>query len=291
MDVVICLASKDYHIVKKNVRYIRQYLQEKENVVYIISNRTNKFFFPDRWLQKYHTVFIDEDKMLEELSFQHIDRTLKSHFKCHIYTGWYLQQFLKMGFALTPYAQEEYLIWDSDTLPLHRMSFIENDKYQLTEKTEHHKPYFETLQKLLGFGKLCGSSFIAEHMPIRVEIMRELIDAIGHSTMKGDCWFDKIIYATSGTDEQAFSEFETYGNYCMKYYPGIFELRQLRTLREAGMLFGRGVKKRDLAILARMNFDTASFEIRHIPPFPHNIYYWWDRILLAFYRRIGIIKK
>ena len=77
----------------------------------------------------------------------------------------------------------------------------------------------------------------------------------------------------------------------MKYHPEIFELRELRTLREAGMLFGRGVKRKDLALLAKMNFDTASFEIRHIPPFPHNIYYWWDRILLAFYRRIGIIKK
>lgn len=291
MDVVICLASKDYHIVKKNIRYIRQYLQQETDVVYIISNRTNKFFFPDRWLQKYHTVFIDEDNMLKGLSFQHIHQTLKSHFKCLIYTGWYLQQFLKMGFALTPYAKEEYLIWDSDTLPLHRISFVENSKYQLTKKTEHHKPYFETLQKLLGFGKLCDFSFIAEHMPIRVEVMRELIDVIKHSTIKGDYWFDKIIYATSGTDEQAFSEFETYGNYCMKYHSEIFELRELRTLREAGMLFGRGVKRRDLAILAKMNFDTASFEIRHIPPFPHSIYYWWDRILLAFYRRIGIIKK
>ena len=291
MDVVICLASKDYHIVKKNVRYVREYLQQESDSVYIISNRINKFFFPDRWLRKYHSVFIDEDNMLEGLSFQHVYQTLKSHFKCTIYAGWYLQQFLKMGFALSPYAKEEYLIWDSDTLPLHPMSFVENCKYLLTGNTEHHKPYFETLHRLLGFGKLCEVSFIAEHMPIRVEVMRELIDAIGHSDVNGDYWFDKIIYATSGIDEQAFSEFETYGNYCVKYHSDLFELRGLRTLREAGMLFCRGVKKGDLDILARMNFDTASFEIRHVPPFPHNIYYWWDRVLLAFYRRIGIIKK
>ena len=77
----------------------------------------------------------------------------------------------------------------------------------------------------------------------------------------------------------------------MKYYPDIFELRNLRTLREAGMLFGRGVKKRNLAVLAKMNFDVASFELRHIPPFPHNIHYWLDRGFLALLRRLDIIKK
>ena len=77
MDVVICLASKDYHIVKKNVRYIRQYLQEATDFVYLISNKTNKIFFPDSWLQKNRAVFVDEDNMLEELSFSHVFQTLK----------------------------------------------------------------------------------------------------------------------------------------------------------------------------------------------------------------------
>lgn len=291
MDVVICLASKDYHIVKKNVRYIRQYLQEVTDFVYLISNKTNKIFFPDSWLQKNRAVFVDEDNMLEELSFSHVFQTLKSHFKCTIYAGWYLQQFLKMGFALTSYAQKQYLIWDSDTFPLRYMSFWEKGKYYFTVKEENHKPYFETLQNLFGFGKLCESSFIAEHMPIDVEVMKELITTVNKLDVQGNYWFDKIIYATSGVDEQAFSEFETYGTYCMKYYPDIFELRNLRTLREAGMLFGRGVKKRNLAVLAKMNFDVASFELRHIPPFPHNIYYWLDRGFLALLRRLDIIKK
>lgn len=44
MDVVICLASKDYQIVKKNVRYIRQYLQKDMDTVYLLSNQTNKIF-------------------------------------------------------------------------------------------------------------------------------------------------------------------------------------------------------------------------------------------------------
>ena len=291
MDVVICLASKDYQIVKKNIKSIRTFLQKESDAIYLISNKTNKVFFPNRWLQRYHTVFIDEDNLLKELSFERVSQVLKSHFKCKIYIGWYLQQFIKMGFALSIYAKKEYLIWDSDTFPLHQIRFKENDKYLFTIKTENHKPYFDTLQNLFEFGKLCKHSFIAEHMPIDVKIMCELINTITQSNVEGNLWFEKIINATSGTDEQAFSEFECYGNYCVKYHPDIFKMRELRTLREAGMLFGRRVKRKELNILAKMNFDTASFELRDIPPFPRNMYYWWDRIVLALYRRLGIVKK
>jgi len=72
-----------------------------------------------------------------------------------------------------------------------------------------------------------------------VDVMKELIHAIACSDVDGDLWFEKIINATSGKDQQAFSEFETYGNYCMAHHPVIFKSRCLRTLREAGLLFGR----------------------------------------------------
>jgi len=291
MDIIICLASKDYHIIKKTIKYAQLYLQQETDVIYILTHKTNKIFFSDCWLREHHSVFLDENEILEGLTFESVHQALKQHLSCHIYPGWYLQQFLKMGFALTPYAKKQYLIWDSDTLPLRKMDFMENGKYLFTIKTENHKPYFDTLQKILGFGKLCNYSFIAEHMAIDVTIMRELIAAIENCNIPGRYWFEKIINATSGVDEQAFSEFETYGNYCTKYHPDIFHTRELRTLREAGMLFGRGVTQKELRILSKMNFDTASFELRDIPPFPYNVYYWWDRILLALYRRIGLVKK
>lgn len=293
MDIVICLASKDYKIVKKVVKYCRLYLQQPDEQIYLISHKSNRCLFSTRWLQKYHTTLLDEDSILQGLSFESCRAMLQAHFEegTHIYPGWYLQQFLKMSFALTGYAKDEYLVWDSDTIPLHALTFKDKGKYLLTVKTENHKPYFETLQRLLGFGKLYDRSFIAEHMPINTGMMRELIQRIADSDVLGATWYEKIINATSGHDEQAFSEFETYGNYCVKYHTDMIEMRPLITMRTAGLLFGRGVTGRQLKLLQRMEYDTASFELRHIPAFPLNIANWWERIVLKLYRDLGWVKK
>ena len=289
MDVVICLSAKDHHIVKTNIKCIRKYLQSDEEYIYIISNVKNKIFFSKKWLTRLHVIFIDEDRMVEGLSMQAVRSVMEKHFTCQKYPSWYLQQFLKMGFALSRYATMQYLIWDSDTIPLHQLSYYENGRYLFTVKEENHTPYFDTTERLLGFRRLAGFSFIAEHMPIDVDVMKELIHAIACSDVDGDLWFEKIINATSGKDQQAFSEFETYGNYCMAHHPVIFKSRCLRTLREAGLLFGRAVRKGDLKRLAMMNFDTASFEIRHKPRFPQIIFYWLDRIQLALMRRLKFV--
>ncbi|MDY3268264.1 MAG: DUF6492 family protein [Phocaeicola sp.] len=292
MDIVISLATKDFQIIKKVVKYCRDYLQTNEDSIFLITKIDNKIFFSNSWIQRNHVILIDEDNMIPELSFSKVKHYLELHFKkgTNIYPGWYLQQFLKIGFALTSHAGKEYLIWDSDTIPLHNLQFKESDKYLLTVKTENHSPYFETMQRIFGFGKLCDRSFIAEHMPINTKIMQELIKRIEDSEIIGDNWFQKIINATSGKDEQAFSEFETYGNYCMKYHPEIFETRPLITMRTAGLLYGRGVTKRQLELLNKMGFDTASFELRHIPAFPRNIANWTERIFLAILRRLRIVK-
>lgn len=292
MNIIISLATKDFYIVKKVVKYCRAYLQTNEESIFLITKIENKIFFSNSWIQKNHVTLIDENNMIPGLSFSKVKQYLELHFKkgTNIYPGWYLQQFLKIGFALTPYAGKEYLIWDSDTIPLHRLNFKKGDKYLLTVKTENHAPYFDTMQQILGFGKLCDRSFIAEHMPINTKIMQELVKRIEKSEISGNNWFEKIINATSGTDEQAFSEFETYGNYCMKYHPEIFETRPLVTIRTAGLLYGRGVTKSQLRLLAKMEFDTASFELRHIPTFPKNIANWSERILLAVLRRLKIVK-
>lgn len=293
MDIVICLAAKDYRIVKKVVRGCREYLQKPSDSIFIITNKNNNFFFFKKWKKKNRVVLVDEDMLVDGLSFTSVKMMLEKHFQAgtHIYPGWYFQQFLKMGFALSTYAKSEYLIWDSDTIPLHKLTYKKNDKYLFTVKTENHHPYFYTLQNLLGFGKLYDRSFIAEHMPISTHVMRELVDKISHSHVDGKTWVEKIINATSGCDEQAFSEFETYGNYCVKYHPDLFETRPLITMRTAGMLFGRGVNRNQLALLSRMGYDTASFEIRDMPSFPRNLFNWWERLVLRMYRDLGLVKK
>ena len=266
MDVVICLAARDFRIVKKTIRSLRRYVINNSDTIYLITKGSNRRFFSGRWLAKNNVILLDEDNFVSGLTYIDLQEIISKHFDYQVKAGWYLQQFLKMGFAVTEYAKERYLIWDADTIPLRKIPMItEEGKCYLAAKTEYHKPYFDTMERLLGFGKQVDFSFIAEHMVVEVKFMRELIERIRKTPMEGNSWFEKIINASSKTDVGTFSEFETYGSFCNKYHPGLFEIRQLRTLREAGMLFGHSVTQEELETLGRMGFDTASFESYDVP--------------------------
>ena len=266
MDVVICMAARDFRIVKKTVRNLREHVVENLSIIYLITNRKNKRFFSNGWLSDNNVILLDEDNLVTGLTYSGLQEIVSKHFNYQVKAGWYLQQFLKMGFAVSKYAKENYLIWDSDTIPLRNISLVTDDgNYYLAAKTEYHKPYFDTMERLLGFGKQVDFSFIAEHMVIEVKYMRELIERIGSSSVDGAYWFEKIINASNKTDVGTFSEFETYGSFCSKYHPGVFQIRELRTLREAGMLFGHSVTQEELNTLGRMGFDTASFESYDVP--------------------------
>ncbi len=52
-------------------------------------------------------------------------------------------------------------------------------------KTEHHDPYFCTIDKLFDAPKKADYSFISEHMIFNVKIMCELIAKIGQAIIAG----------------------------------------------------------------------------------------------------------
>ena len=266
MDVVICMAARDFRIVKKTIRGLRRYVINNSDTIYLITKSSNRRFFSGSWFVKKNIILVDEDSLVTGLTYNGLQEMVSKHFDYQVKAGWYLQQFLKMGFAESEYANNNYLIWDSDTIPLRHIPMATSEgKCYLAAKTEYHKPYFDTMERLLGYGKQEDFSYIAEHMVIEVKYMRELIDIIRKAPIDGNTWFEKIINASSQTDVGTFSEFETYGSFCSKYHPGIFEIRQLRTLREAGMLFGHSVTQEELETLGRMGFDTASFESYDVP--------------------------
>lgn len=285
MDAVICLSLRDVHIVKKTVNAIRHNLHQVDENIYILTSSFVAKLLSHRWARKYGVIVIDEDKLIPNLSYSEVDNLVKQYFTCNARTGWYMQQFLKMGFALSKYAKDEYLIWDSDTIPLREIEFKNGNNFTFTPKSEYHKPYFDTLNRLLGIGKEYPFSFIAEHMIIKTSVMRELIADLSQSNL---LWFQNIIYSTDATELYAFSEFETYGTYCMKKYPNLYELRDLHTFREAGLKYGRMVSKSELSNLAKDGYDTASFEHYHLPSYPRRIF---SRLELLEYKILVWIKS
>lgn len=273
-DIVISVGVKDVFIVQKTVKYIRRNITA--DIIYLIMDRKNYCFFSNAFLKDYQVVLLDENSLCPDLTFTNVRKVIDEHLEIKSY-GWYYQQFLKIGFCLSMYAKEVYLIWDADTIPLNKLSFKSGEHYICTAKTEYHKPYFDTLKNLLGLKRQVDFSFIAEHMIIDVSVMRKLVDTIQNSSVKGSVWFEKIINSIDKDARNGFSEFETYGNFSKQKYPDLYIVNQLRTLREGGLLYGRGVTNKELDHLADQ-YDTVSFEQRDYPPFPRNIYQFLQKI-------------
>lgn len=257
-DVVICTALKDCNVLKKSIFYIRKNISPQN--IYIITDVRNFRRFN---LIK-DIILIDENKLLPDLTFSKVKATIDDHLINKGY-GWYFQQFLKMGFALSEYAKKKYLIWDADTIPLNEITFFKDDRHILTAKKEYHKAYFDTLERLIGYKKEFEKSFISEHMMVDVDIMKELIAQIeNNKQIKGEKWFDKCIYAIDKEEKNGFSEFETYGTYCIVNYPSLIETRTIQTYRGGSKIFSIYFNSDNLDELAK-EFDTISFEVNQFP--------------------------
>lgn len=260
MHIVICVALKDCLVVKKTIYYLRKNVEAQD--IYLITARSNFAFFGKSYLRKYGVVLVDEDSLVAEK--ERLKAIADKHYTCLFRFGWYYQQFLKMQFALSQYAKDYYIIWDSDTIPLNKLKFISNGKMVFTPKTEYHKPYFETLETLIGYQKEANYSYIAEHMIVDVSIMKELIQAILESSVEGDSWPIKVINATPADAPNAFSEFETYGTYCHHNYKDRFILKEIRTFRDGGSKYSRRISKWKLNKLSKQ-YDTISLESWQAP--------------------------
>lgn len=183
-------------------------------------------------------------------------------------TGWYYQQFLKMQYSAVC-GKDYYMVWDGDTIPCRSLQMFRKPEGipYLDLKSEYHEEYFITLGKLLpGLRKCIEKSFIAEHMLIRSDIMRSLIQEIMQNpSLQGDAFYERIVRCIDREKltENSFSEFETYGTYVCSRYPDAYRLRNWHSLRYGGCFFDPDtISDADYEWLGR-DFDAISFEKGH----------------------------
>lgn len=206
--------------------------------------------------------FIDENQLIPNLDFAQLKKKLLELNIDTKATGWYLQQFLKLGFAQVS-KTKYYVSWDADMLPIRKINlFDETGKPFFTLKKEYLQRYFITLKRLLNIDKTRNESFIAEHMVFNVDLVKEMLDDIQKIAGNNASFWENILYATlpeARRDAFAFSEFETYGNWVEKRYPEAYTTRRLNMLRHAKYYFGENPKYKEIAWAAK-DFDTLSFE-------------------------------
>lgn len=259
-NVIIPSAYKDFAFLPRVVKFVKEYIRPKE-IVIIINIRLSKFLPPSIRNDR-NVIVVDENTVVDNLNFEYVKSCLSRHGSPTFRTGWFLQQFLKLGFATSKYCNTEYyLSWDADTLPLRSIKFFDESEHPfVTMKKEHNEAYFVALKRLLKLDKYANFSYIAEHMMFQKSAMLSMLKEISKCNISGDNWIEKIVNATEPKEVNSFSEFETYGNYCLNRYPGMYAIRQLNTFRKAGYINGRFISDRKLGFMG-FDLDTASFEL------------------------------
>lgn len=235
--------------IKKNIKFRNIYIITKDDNIAKLSSIINK-----------KIKLLSEDIILNNYTFSTTKELLQKYNMPENRTGWYFQQFLKLGWAR--YSDNPwYITWDSDTFPLSKQYFFTKERIPyFIKRTEYNIPYFDTLEKILSIKKQCDFSFIAENMIFSKSIVLDMLDMIEKKA--GKDFVEAIIEAVSkGTDyTSGFSEFETYGNYVLFKYPHSYTYKDVTSDRHAAVKFGHEPTKLNLLYLGITN-DIVSFEI------------------------------
>lgn len=257
-DLVIPALEKDAQKVLDNIEYFKRNINYK-TIVFIGNDNVKKMLSK---LNFNDIKFVDENSIMSNLNLTKIKELVKKRGGNPNHAYWYFQQFLKIGYCYIS-KDNYYMTWDSDTVPVRKIDFFdENGKPYFDLKTEYHKPYFETNNKLLGIGRQIKKSFIAEHNFFRVDYMKELIDDImKNDNISGDVFYEKVINAINikDLDYSGFAEPEIYGSYVLVKHPDTYVLRNWKSLRE-GIFYINQPLSLEAAKWVASKYHAISFE-------------------------------
>ena len=206
--------------------------------------------------------FVDEDKLMDGLTLQAVRDYIASLGVQNNRAAWYFQQFLKMGYSRIC-SGEYYVTWDTDSIPLRKITYFTQDgKICFHMRNEYHKPYFDTMARLVEppLKKISSKSFISENMIFKKSVMLELLEKIesnGH--LSGQYFWQKILAAVDRNELTAsgFSEFELYGTYFATHYPDLCKEDRLKMERYGYSLYGRRLSCQELK---KLDLDVIAFE-------------------------------
>ncbi len=261
-DVVVPIVKRNIDILKINIPYILTNLECKKIVI------IGRYELRHEIEGKYdRCIFVDEDKLLTGMTYETISKLIE---KRNLYAknrcGWYLQQFIKMAYSYI--CEDEYYVsWDADTIPLKKIDMFTNNNNPIFDMRNEYNPrYFTTLKKILNIDKMIKDSFISEHMVFSTFYMKQLIfDIQQNEKFDGEMFFEKILNSIHLVDleESGFSEFETYGNYILSKYDGVYKFRKLKSLRNGEFYLGSNPSQKVLDWAAK-SFNVITIENRGI---------------------------
>lgn len=259
-DTVVCVGPQHRQIALLSIKSILQFARPRK--IYVVTSANSFSYFVERLGKNDQIVMVDEDKLIANVDLKSIRDYFSRRIEDSGRAGWYFQQFLKMSLCFLPEVTDQYLIWDSDTVMLRELTFFCPDGKPLVNPANRYRqPYFDLIEKLLGIKRLVDFSFISEHLMVRKNYMRQLIDLTHPPGTKGYWPFSILdLVEDDQLSDTGFSEFETYGNFVHMHYPDSYGIRELSSLRSGAKKTGPLPGLRDLYCLSR-RYDYVSFEV------------------------------
>ena len=231
--MVIPTIPKDFNKISYNFKFYKKYINGINNFVFIGDEKVEKLIRDQKSFFEIPLTFINEKNLIDVDKIKNLIKN-RNIFAIKR-SGWYIQQFLKMQYCKIC-KDKYYLIWDSDTIPVKEVKMFNNyGKPYFDVRREYNKPYFNTMKKVFhNLRKTYRFSFISEHMLIKTDIMKILINRINiNHDISGKTWYEKIINCIEkeALVVSGFSEFETYGTFVNEYYRKIYSKRLWKSVR------------------------------------------------------------
>jgi hypothetical protein len=202
-DILILSAEKDYNKVKFVYESIKKYI-DGFNKVYCITNKE-----------------IIEELKVEGINYYTDDDVLDfdfSKFKGNVLkrSGWYKQQYIKLFQNVT---LDNYLVVDSDIIFNKKIDIIENGKPNFFfGRDQYNEAYFRFMKTFLNLDKVHNHSFINEIMLFNRSYINHMLEILN---LDANGFFDESVKVLNEMNHDAgLSEYELYGNFVTKYFPG-----------------------------------------------------------------------
>jgi len=214
LDCVVSACCIDHIGVWKHAsRGIVNNIRSKQYIVIVPDKHLSLF----REHTPYEVDVISEETVIGSKFKEEITRYLKVSGIDPSRASWIYQQFLKIQISLV--RDKKILIWDSDTIPLKELEFIDkNGKISPFFGQEYHVPYFTLIKRLLGINKQIKPSFIAQSLPLYSNLLIDMVQKIEERI--GLDWKYAILSTlTADLGGSPFSEYETIGNYMLSQQP------------------------------------------------------------------------
>lgn len=209
IDVVIACIDKDLPVLKCCIQAARIFIEDGVDRIFVVAPESSGI---RQITRMENCIFVNENDVFE-LKRADVSCTVKGRDR----SGWLYKQLLVLA-ADRISTNERILILDADTVLIRPHRFLSQDKVTFFVSDELHPAYFTAYRTLLRMPWRFPLSFVSHYMLFerrRLEALRATIEQ-----ENGCPWYEAIMTIGRNAEELSFfSEYETYGNFCLFKYP------------------------------------------------------------------------